>query len=172
MRQVNSCNEVIGLGSFYKRRPYDYIDDELNLPQGHEDHICTVDLLPVNRKHPDEDDDSVHPTDWLECLYRSFGPGTWKRLRIGDLMTQYGCFYTGATREFSNIHGGKEWEHHMETKEKIKDLQVANVRHNLSPNVGGEQFKKERAEEFQAHENAFMARFRAKSSHWTAYQNE
>jgi hypothetical protein len=91
---------------------------------------------------------------------------------IGDLMTQYGCFYTGATGEFSNIHGGKEWEHHLETEEKIKALQVANVRCNLSTNIGVKQFKKERAEEFQAYENAFMARFRAKSSRWTAYQNE
>jgi hypothetical protein len=113
---MNSHNEAIGLDSFYKCRPYNYTDDELNLPQGHEDCICTVDLLPVDRKwHADEDDDSVHPTDWLErtaeahpTLDRSFGPGTWKRLMIGDLMTQYGCFYTRVTREFSNIHGRKE----------------------------------------------------------------
>jgi hypothetical protein len=114
--QVNSCNEAIGLDLFYKCRPYKYTVDELNLPQGHEDRVCTVDLLPVDRKwHADEDNDSVRPTDWLErtaeahpTLDRSFGPGTWKRLMIGDLMTQYGCFYTGVTREFSNIHGRKE----------------------------------------------------------------
>ena len=89
-----------------------------------------VNLLPANRKQrKDEDDDSVLPMDWLErtaeahpSLDWSFGPGTWKRLMMGDLMTQYGCFYTRATREFNNIHGGKQWEHHLETKEKIKAL--------------------------------------------------
>ena len=82
--QVNSHNEAIGLGSFYKRQPYDYTKDELNLPQGHEDRIRTADLLPANRKWcADEDDDSVRPTDWLKrtleahpALDRSFGPGT------------------------------------------------------------------------------------------------
>jgi hypothetical protein len=46
------------------------------------------------------------------------------------------------------------------------------MRCNLSPNIGVKQFKKEPAEEFQAYENAFMARFRDKSSCWTTYQNE
>ena len=58
-----------------------------------------VDLLPVDRKwHADEDDDSICPTDWLErtseahpALDRSFGPGRWKCLMMGDLMTQYGA---------------------------------------------------------------------------------
>ena len=58
-----------------------------------------VDLLPANRKRrKDEDNDSVLPTDWLECtveahpsLDQSFGPGTWKCLMMGDLMTQYGA---------------------------------------------------------------------------------
>jgi hypothetical protein len=117
--QVNSCNEAIGLGSFYNCQPYDYTNDELNLPQGHEDCIRTANLLPADRKqHADEDDDSVLPTDWLECtaeahpsLDWSFGPGIWKRLMIGDLMTQYDCFYTGATREFSDVHNQKHCEH-------------------------------------------------------------
>jgi hypothetical protein len=63
-RQVNSRNEAIGLGLFYKRWPYNYTDNELNLPQGHEDYIRTVDLLPIDRKQrADDDDDSVCPTD-------------------------------------------------------------------------------------------------------------
>ena len=66
-RRVNSRNEAIGLGSFYKRWQYDYTNNELNLPQGHEDRMRTVDLLPVDRKqHADEDNDSICPTDWLE----------------------------------------------------------------------------------------------------------
>ena len=60
--QVNSHNKAIGLGLFFKHQPYDYTNDELNLPQGHEDRICMVDLLPANRKqHEDEADDSVLP---------------------------------------------------------------------------------------------------------------
>ena len=55
----------------------------------------------------------------------------------GEVMTQYRSFYTGATREFGNFQGGKEWEHHLETEDEIKALQVANVRCNLSPIVGG-----------------------------------
>ena len=47
---MNSSNEAIGLGSFFERRPYDYTKDELNLPQGHEDRIRMVDLLPIDRK--------------------------------------------------------------------------------------------------------------------------
>ena len=63
---MNSCNEAIGLDLFYKRQPYDYIDNELNPPQGHEDHIRLVDLLPANRKRREDDNDSVLPMDWLE----------------------------------------------------------------------------------------------------------
>jgi len=93
--QVSSHNEAIGLGSFFKCQPYDYTDNELNLPQGHEDHIHMVDLLPTDRKRrEDEDDASDVPTDWVEhteathhSLSRSFGPGTWKCVMMGDLMT-------------------------------------------------------------------------------------
>jgi hypothetical protein len=49
---------------------------------------------------------------------------------------------------------------------------VTNVQCNLPPNVGVKQFKKEHAEEFKACEKEFIARFRAKPSHWTTYQNE
>ena len=95
-RHMNSCNEAIGLGLFYKHQLCNYTDDELNLSQGHEDCICMVYLLPVDRKQcAEEEDDSVHPTNWLErtaeahpALDQSFGPGTWKRLMMGDLMTQ------------------------------------------------------------------------------------
>ena len=129
---MNFHNKAIGLGSFFKCRPYDYTNDELNLPQGHEDRIRMVDLLPANRKRcEDENDGSVRPTDWLEhtaeahpALDQSYGPGTWKRLMMGDRVTQYGSFYTGPTREFSNIHGQKNWDHQLETKEKVKALQV------------------------------------------------
>ena len=150
---MNSHNEAIGLGSIFKHRAYDYTDDELNLPQGHEDRICMFDLLSADRKRcKDADDDSVLPTDWLERITeahpspdRSFGPGTWKRLMMGDLMTQYGRFYTGATRKFGNIHGQKDWDHQLETEKKFKALQAMNVKCNLPPNTGVEQLKKEPA---------------------------
>ena len=92
---MNTQREATGHGSFFKCRPYDYTDDEFNLPQGHEDCMLMVDLLPVDRARCEEDDyNSVLPSDWLECtgelhpsLDRSFGPGTWKSLSMGDLMT-------------------------------------------------------------------------------------
>ena len=85
-----------------------------------------VDLLPTDRKQcEDEDDDSALPTDWLEhtaeahpSLNRSFCPGMWKCLMMGDLMIQYGSFYTNATRQFSNAHGQQSWDHQLETKKK------------------------------------------------------
>jgi hypothetical protein len=87
-------------GLFLKHRPYDYTNDESNLLQGHDDHICTVDLLPTDRARREEDDNnSILPSDWLECtgeihnlLDLSFGPGNWKSLSMGDLMTQYRNF--------------------------------------------------------------------------------
>jgi len=109
----------------------------------------------------------THPS-----LNRSVGPGMWKRLVMGNLMTQYGCFYTRATREFSNIHGPKEWNHQLETKKKVKALQAMNVKHNLSPNTGVEQLKKEHAEENKVREDNIMAQhYLAKSSRWTTYTN-
>ena len=58
------------------------------------------------------------------------------------------------------------------TEEKIKALRVTNAKCNLPPNIGVEQFKRERSEECKAHENNLMARFKAKSSRWTIYTNE
>jgi hypothetical protein len=118
----------------------------------------------------------VLPTDWLErtmeahpCLDWSFGPGTWKHLMMGDLMTHYGSFYTGATRQFSNINGQKDWDHQQETEEKVKALQAMNAKCNLPPNTGGEQLEKKHAEEHKARFYNLMARFKAKSSCRTTY---
>jgi hypothetical protein len=86
-------------------------------------------------------------------------------------MTQYSCFFTRATREFSNIHGQKDRDHHLETDEKVKPLQAMNVKHNLPPNTGVEQLKKERAEENKIREDNLMVRFKAKTSRWTTYTN-
>ena len=110
-RQMNTQNQAIGHGSFFKRRAYDYTNNELNLPHGHKDRLRTVDLLPADRQCCEQDDDnSVLPSDWLECtgelhpaLDRSFGPGTWKSLCMGDHKTQYGCFYNGITQHFQMV---------------------------------------------------------------------
>ncbi len=104
-RQINAQKEAIGRGSFFKCWPFDYTDDELNLPQGHKDRIRTADLLPIDRQCREQDNnDSVLPKDWLErtgelhtALDHSFGPVTWRSLFLGDNKTQYGCFYTGMT---------------------------------------------------------------------------
>jgi hypothetical protein len=92
---MNTQNNAIGCGSFFKHRPYDYTNKEFNLPQGHEDRIHTVDLLFANRhRREQEEDNSFLPTDWLECtgelhpmLDHSFDPGTWKSLAMGDNKT-------------------------------------------------------------------------------------
>jgi hypothetical protein len=61
---VNAQNKAVGLGSFFKRHSYNYTNEELNLPQGHADHICTIDLTPKDQKRCENaDDDSVLPTD-------------------------------------------------------------------------------------------------------------
>jgi hypothetical protein len=43
---VDAQNNAVRLSSFFKRRSYDYTDEEFNLPQGHVDRIRTVDLTP------------------------------------------------------------------------------------------------------------------------------
>ena len=109
--QINSQHEAIGCGSFFKHCPYDYPNEEFNLLQGHKDCIYMINLLPVDRaRHEEDDDDSILPTDWLErtgklhhSLDQSFGPGTWKSLMMGDLMCQYGNFYSGCTRHFQHV---------------------------------------------------------------------
>ncbi len=89
---------------------------------------------------------------------------------MGDLMTQYGSFYTGATRQFSNIHGQKDRDHQLETKEKVKTLQMMSAKCNLPPNTGVEQLKKEHAEELKAHVDTHC-KIQAKSSCWTTDNN-
>ena len=98
---MNTQNQAIGHGSFFKRRPYDYTDDELNLLQGHKDCIRTVDLLPKDVQcHTEVDDDSMLATDWLEqtgelrpSLDVSFRKGTFTHFTMDDLHTEYGNFY-------------------------------------------------------------------------------
>ena len=74
----------------FQTSPYDYTNEEFNLPQGHEDRIRMVDLLPASRHHHEqEDDDSLLPTDWLE---HTGGPGTWKSLTMGTTKPNMAIF--------------------------------------------------------------------------------
>jgi len=177
-RQVNEQNDAIGLGSFFKRNPYDYTDEEFSLPQGHEDRIRTVDLLPEDRKRrEDADDDSILPSDWLERtaelhhtgLDQCHGIGTWRRLMMGDLMSQYSSFYTNAERQFGNFRAQMNANFMRETDSKVTALKDMNAKRNLPPNAGVEQLKKERATEFKAYIASFLDRFKAKSRR---YKNE
>ncbi len=178
--QINSQGEAIGLGSFFNRRPFDYTDEEMNLPQGHEDRIRTVDLLPEDRKRREqEDDDSVLPSDWLErtaeisfALDHDFGKGTWKRLMMGDLMTMYGCFYTGCTRHFQMIRAQEHHEHNLETNKAVKVIQEMNIKSGVPPNAGVDKFKQEQAQALQDHVDDLMKRFRAKSRRWLDRNHE
>ena len=179
-RQVDAQNNAVGLGLFFKHRSYDYTDKEFNLPQGHVDRIRTVDLTPEDRKRcEDAGDDSVLPTDWLErmtelhpSLDHTFGPKTWRHLMMADLMTQYGSFYNNAERQFGNWRVQTTFAHERETDEKVKALQAINAKRSLPPNTGDEQLKKERSEELKAYFADLLARFKAKSSRWTARNRE
>jgi hypothetical protein len=52
--QINTQNKAIGRGLFFNRHPYDYTNEEFNLPQGHEiasaQAICFPSTEPVTRK--------------------------------------------------------------------------------------------------------------------------
>jgi hypothetical protein len=81
--------------------------------------IVSVDLLPDDKKHhEDMGDDSVMPTDWLECTGElhpehdiSFGKGTWKRFLVGELKIQYGQVCVGVASYFKNVHNEHSWMH-------------------------------------------------------------
>ena len=158
----------------------DYTDEEMNLPQGHEDRIRTVDLLPNDKKRREQDDDnSVLPTDWLEhtgeaslALDHDFGKGTWKRLMMGDLMTQYGCFYTGCTRHFQMVCVQEHHKHNLETQKAVKVIQEMNIKRGVPPDAGVDKFKKEQAQALKDHVDDLMKRFQVKSYQWLNYSRE
>jgi hypothetical protein len=91
---------------------------------------------------------------------------------MGDLMTQYGSFYTNAERQFGNWRFQTTLAHELETDKKVKALQAINVKRNLPPNTGVEQLKKEQSKELKAYFADILARFKAKSSGWTARNRE
>ena len=67
-RPTNSHSQAIGRGSFFKHQPHDYTSEERDLPQGHEDHICTVDLLPKDvQRRPEADDNTMLVGNRVEC---------------------------------------------------------------------------------------------------------
>jgi hypothetical protein len=166
-REINTQNEAIGHGLFFERHPYDYTDEEFNLPQGHKDRIRTIDPLPVDRARCKEDDDDfILPTDWLECtgklhrsLDQSFGPETWKSLMMGNFSCQYGNFYSGCTWHFQHVRLQHAEDHKQETKKEIKVLQEMNIRHGLSPSLGVDKLKKERKQALKDHVEDLMTRF-------------
>ena len=56
---------VTGYGSWYKRKPYTYSNDEFKAPQVHNDRVCTVDCTPLNRdEHKLGNDNSFFESDW------------------------------------------------------------------------------------------------------------
>ena len=169
---MNTQHKAIGCGSFFKCRPYDYTDKEFNLPQGHEDCIRMVNLLPADRHHPEqEDDDSLLTTDWLECTGELHPVLDHTCLAMGDNKTQYGNFYTGVNRCFQMVQAQETHAHDLEMKKAIQTLQDMNSRCNLTPDTGVEKLKKECTQALKDHVDDLMARFRAKSCCWTAHSN-
>jgi hypothetical protein len=177
---VKAQYEAVGLGSFFKHRSYDYTNEELNLSQGHTDRIHSINLTPKDQTRlEDTGDDSVLPTDWLECtaeihpsLDLTFGSRIWRRLAIGDLMTQYGSIYNNTERQFGNRRVKRSFAYNAETNKKVKALQAINAKCNLPPNTGVEQLKNERAGEFKTYLANLLTRFKAKSSCWTTPNRE
>jgi hypothetical protein len=91
---------------------------------------------------------------------------------MGDLMTQYGSFYTNAERQFGNWRTQATIAYEQETNKKVQALQAINAKCNLPPNIGVEQLKKERAGEFKTNFANLLARFKAKFSCWTVRNRE
>lgn len=55
----------VGFGSFYKRCPGIYSQEELEAPQGHADRVRTADLIPEHKyAREQDDDDSELESDW------------------------------------------------------------------------------------------------------------
>jgi hypothetical protein len=82
---------------------------------------------------------------------------------MGDLMSQYGAFYTNAERQFGNFRAQMNANFMRETDHKVTALKEMNAKRNLPPNAGVEQLKKERAAEFKAYIASFLDGFKAKS---------
>jgi hypothetical protein len=107
------------------------MDEERNLPHGHADRICTIDLLAVDAQiRKDNDDDSLAPSDWLKQsgqLHNSvdmeYGKGTYMRFMIGNQMSKYAALLTSVKSWLGNIITKKcaTWE--AETKAKCCSIQ-------------------------------------------------
>ena len=63
-------------------------------------------------------------------------------------------------------------DHKQETNKKIKVLQEMSTKRSLSPDLGVDKLKKEQKQALKDHVEDLMARFRAKSHRWTAYNNQ
>ena len=86
---------------------------------------------------------------------------------MGDLMIQYGNFYTWCTRHFQQVHFQHAMDHEQETNKEIKVLQEMNTKHGLSPNLGVDKLKKEQKQALRDHVDDLMTHFWAKSHRWT-----
>jgi len=62
---------------------------------------------------------------------------------MGDLLCQYGNFYSGCTRHFQHVCLQHVMDHEQETNKEIKVLQEMNIKRGLSPNLGVDKLKKE-----------------------------
>ncbi len=86
---------------------------------------------------------------------------------MGDLMTQYGSFYTNTERQVGNWRAHMHLAYTQETDKKVEVLRATNVKCNLPPNTGVGLLKKEQAREFKTNAPTLLDRFKAKSSRWT-----
>ena len=62
-------------------------------------------------------------------------------------------------------------DHDLETSKEINVLQEMNAKRGLNPDIGVEKLKKEQNQALKDYVDDLMARFQAKSCHWTAHSN-
>ena len=70
---MNCQGEAIGQVSLFKHQPFDYVDEDHDLPQGHENYIRMFNLLPKNKKlHEKIENEPVMLWDWPKCTGANF----------------------------------------------------------------------------------------------------
>jgi hypothetical protein len=161
-------DKVISQESCFKHQCFDYTGEEPDLPQGHANCIQSVDLLSENKQqHEDEDNNSVLPTDRLECAGELHPLVDFRyalgRFFMGYLKSDHNQFCIRANSHFNNIcidhlvaHG------HME-------LQTANATKGLPPTTGVDNIKIDQKQALTAYTKDQNTFFQAKSKRWLDY---
>ena len=75
---IDGMGQIVGIGSCYMRRPYNYSRSELNAKQGNKDRVRTIDCHHTDQaRRRAMRDDSEEPSDWKERT--SLSMGEWRK---------------------------------------------------------------------------------------------